>query len=341
MDDPPVRRLRVGRGDERALPLPPRPGADGTVGRLRPADAARLRLGPPALRRRGRPVGRGDRLAGRHGARLRRDPPRPGVDLDDDQRPGGSTAPPVRADGRAPGCPGSRAARNRSERRPQGVRRARELHLPAPPVDANHHRSLRVLPRATPALEHDLDLRLPHPRGGLDGRAGARVHTRERDRLLRGGGRRRTLSGRVRRAVLVLLQRAQRLLPGGREVPCRKNALGAHHARALRRGEPEGAGPSLPRADRRLDADRPAAGEQHRPGRDPGSLGGLRRRAVAAHERLRRGSGTADRALSADRAANPADHPARGRHDRHGRPARRLLLPRVADEASSKSAPGS
>ncbi len=36
------------------------------------------------------------------------------------------------------------------------------------------------------------------------------------------------------------------------------------HARALRRDEPEGAGAPLPRADRRLDADRAAAGEQRR-----------------------------------------------------------------------------
>ena len=56
------------------------------------------------------------------------------------------------------------------------------------------------------------------------------------------------------------------------------------HARALRRDEPEGAGAALPRADRRLDADRAAAREQHRARRDPGALGGLRRRAVDPHE---------------------------------------------------------
>ena len=83
------------------------------------------------------------------------------------------------------------AARHGPERHPQGVRRARELHLPAAPVDAADDRPLRVLRRADPELEHDLDLRLPHPRGRLDGRPGARVHARERDRLLRGGGRRR------------------------------------------------------------------------------------------------------------------------------------------------------
>ena len=54
---------------------------------------------------------------------------------------------------------------------------------------------------------------------GLDRGAGARVHARERHRLLRGRGRGRPVARRVRRAALVLLQRAQRLLPGGGEVP--------------------------------------------------------------------------------------------------------------------------
>ena len=52
-----------------------------------------------------------------------------------------------------------------------------------------------------PSLEHDLDLRLPHPRGRLDGGAGARVHARERDRVLRGGGRGGPVARRLRRAL--------------------------------------------------------------------------------------------------------------------------------------------
>ena len=42
----------------------------------------------------------------------------------------------------------------------------------------------------------------------------------------------------------------------------------------------------LPRADGRIDTDRAAAREQHRAGRHPGSLGGVRRHPVAAYERL-------------------------------------------------------
>ena len=49
--------------------------------------------------------------------------------------------------------------------------------------------------------------------------------------------------------------------------------MGARHARALRRDQPEGARAALPRADRRLDADGAAAREQHRARRDPGAFG--------------------------------------------------------------------
>ena len=92
------------------------------------------------------------------------------------------------------------APRHRPERHPQGVHRARELHLPAAAVDADHHRPVRLLRGADPELEHDLDLRLPHPRGGLDRGAGARLHARQRHRLLptprSRRGSRRTSSGR-------------------------------------------------------------------------------------------------------------------------------------------------
>ena len=59
----------------------------------------------------------------------------------------------------ARGIAGRGTARNGAERHPQGVHRARELHLPAAAVDAPHDRSVRVLRRAHPVVEHDLDLR--------------------------------------------------------------------------------------------------------------------------------------------------------------------------------------
>ena len=72
-----------------------------------------------------------------------------------------------------------------------------------------------------PQLEHDLDLRLPHPRSRLDGGAGDRVHARQRHRLRAGGDRRRARRRRVRAAAVVLLERPQQLLRGGRQVPRR------------------------------------------------------------------------------------------------------------------------
>ena len=88
VDDPAVRGLRLGRGDERPLPLSARARADRAVCRVRSADPARLRLRRPARGRRGGADRRRNRLAGRHGAPLRRDPARRGLDVDDDQRAG-------------------------------------------------------------------------------------------------------------------------------------------------------------------------------------------------------------------------------------------------------------
>ena len=81
------------------------------------------------------------------------------------------------------------------------------------------------------ALASDLDLRLPHPRGRLDGRAGARVHARGRLRLRRAGDRARPGRRRLRAAPVLLLQRPHRLLRGDRQVPRRAPHLGARDAR--------------------------------------------------------------------------------------------------------------
>ena len=69
VDDPAVRGLRLGRGDERALPLPARPRPDGALDRVRPPDAARLRLGRSARRGRGRADRRRHRLDRGHAHR--------------------------------------------------------------------------------------------------------------------------------------------------------------------------------------------------------------------------------------------------------------------------------
>ena len=312
-----------------------RAGPDGPLGRVRPADPARLRLRRSPRGGRGGAHRRGDRLDRRHGDAPRRDPARRGLDLDDDQRACGAAAAPLRARRGGAGCRRATALRGtvQNDVLKEYVARGNYIFPPRPSMRLTTDLFAYCAERH-PGLEHDLDLRLPHPRGGLDGGPGARLHARERDRLLRGGRRRRPLAGRVRRAALLLLQRAQQLLPGGREVPRRPEAVGADHARPVRRDEPAGAGAALPRADRGLDADGAAAGGQHRPRRGAGALGGLRRRAVAAHERLRRGARAADRARRDDRAAHAAGADARGGHDRHGRPARWRVLHRGADRGA-------
>ena len=217
------------------------------------------------------------------------------------------------------------------ERHPQGVHRARELHLPARAEHAADHRPVRLLQRAHPEVEHVLDLRLPLPREGRQRRPGGRVHARERHGLRAGGARRRPEGRRLRAPPGLLLQRPQQRLPGGREVPRRPQHVGARDEGALRRAGPEVDDAALPHADRRRHADRPAAAEQRRPRRAAGLRRRLRRHPVAAHQRLRRGARAADRARRQDRAADAADRRPRVRRHRHRRPVRRLLLRRVAD----------
>ena len=154
----------------------------------------------------------------------------------------------------------------------------------------------------------------------------------------RGGPRRR----RVRRAPVVLLQRAQRLLRGGGEVPRGAADLGADHARALRRDEPARAGAALPRA-------RPAARRSPRSSRRTTSSASRSRRwrpSLGGAQSLH--TNGYDEALAlpteragAHRAAHAADPRRRDRRRRHGRPARRLLLRRGADRRARGARAGS
>ena len=290
VDDAPVRGLRERQGIKRALPLPAQERLDRPVHGLRPPDPARARLRRPALPRRGRAHRRRDRLARRHADRVRRHPARRGLDLDDHQRPRGRADAALPARRRGAGRRAGAAPRHDAERHPQGVHRPRELHLPARAEHAAGHRPVRLLRRAHPEVEHGVDLRLPLPREGLQRGAGGRVHARQRHGLRAGGARRRAQRRRLRPPPGLLLQRPQQRLPGGREVPRRPQAVGRVHARPLRGREPEVADDPLPHPDRRRDADRPAAGQQHRPRRAAGLRRRLRRHAVAAHQRLRRGA---------------------------------------------------
>ena len=198
VDDAPVRRLRLGQGVQRALQVPAQARLDRPVDGLRPADPARPGLRRPALPGRGRPHRRRDRHDRRHADRVRRHPARRGLDLDDDQRARQRAAAALRARRRGAGRREREAPRHGPERHPQGVHRARELHLPARAEHAPDHRPVRVLPRAHPEVEHGLDLRLPLPREGRERRPGGRVHARQRHGLRAGGARRRPEGRRLR-----------------------------------------------------------------------------------------------------------------------------------------------
>ena len=240
MDDAPVRRDGHRRGDEPALPVPARARTDRAVRGVRPPHADGVGLGPPTCRRRGGQDRRRDRLDRGHGTALRCHPSGRGLDVDDDQRDRADPAPALRARGRGTGDRGRLALGHRAERPPEGVRGPRHVHLPAEALDAADHRSVRVLRRADPQMEHDLGERLPHARGGSDGGAGGGVHARGRDRVRAGGDRRRARGGPVRAACLVLLRLPHELLRGDREVP-RPAACG-------RRSWPNGSGRRTRRA---------------------------------------------------------------------------------------------
>src|SRR5256714_766836 len=331
VDDAPVCRLRLGGGDQQAVPLPARPGADRPLGRLRPAHAD----GPRSRRAdRARRGGQGRRvhcLAGGHAGPVRGHPARPRVHVDDDQRHRVDPPRPVRRRRPPPGREPDHAVGHHPERHPQGVHRARHLHLSPRALDAAGHRRLRVLPRGGAPLEHHLDLRVPRPRGRLYRGAGGGVHPRQRHRVRRGGPPGRPRGGRLRAAAVVLLQRAQQPHRGDREVPGRAPVVGAHHARALRRARSPLADAALSRPDGRQHAHRPAAREQRRAGDRAGAGGRARRLAVAAHELEGRGAVAAHRARGAHRAAHAADPRPPGPSGRHPRPSGWLLRRRAPD----------
>ena len=144
VDDPAVRRVLHRRGVQRLLPAQPRRRAEGPVGRLRPGHPPRLRLRPPAGRRRRRHGRRGDRLDLRHAPAVRRHPARPDARVDDDERRGAAGARALHRGGRGAGRRAGAADRDHPERHPQGVHGPQHLHLPAAAVDADHLRHLRL-----------------------------------------------------------------------------------------------------------------------------------------------------------------------------------------------------
>ena len=330
MDHAPVRGFRHCGRDQRAVPLPAGKRRARPVDGLRPAHPAGHGLRRPACAWRGGSRGRGHRLGGRHVAGVRWHPAERRLDQHDHQRAGRRAAAALPPGGREPGRGRRPAARHHPERHPQGVRGARQLHLPAARQHAPDHRHLRLLRGGDAAVQHHLHQRVPHPRGRIDGRAGGGVHAGRRHRLRAGRRQRGPRRGPLRAAPVVLLQRALQLPGGDRQVPRRPAPVGAHHEGAIRREGRAIHGAALPLADRRQHPHRAAAREQHRARGAAGAVGGVRRRAEHPRKRLRRGAGPAHRALGQAGAPHSAGDRRGDRHHRQRRPHGRRLDDRVA-----------
>ena len=191
----------------------------------------------------------------------------------------------------------SAARRHHPERHAEGVHRAEGVDLAAAALGAGHRRHDRVLHAARAALPPGLDLRLPHPRGRLDGGAGGRVHPRRRASAT---------SRRRSRAGLAVDDFAPRLsfffnlhndfleeiakLRAARRLWARlmRDRFGAKNPRSMMlRTHAQTAGCSL-------TAQQPVNNVVA--GRDPGARGRARRRAVAAHQLDGRDARAAERA---------------------------------------------
>ena len=187
LDDPPVRGLRQRPADQRALQDDPGRRRWRAERRVRHADPDGPRLRRPAGARRGRPLRCGDRLGRRHGGAVRRHRPGRRHHLHDHLRAGRADLLHVPGRRRAPGRRPEQAGRHPADRHLQGVHRAEGVALRPRAAPAPDRRPDGVLRRRDPALQAAQRLRLPHPGGRLDRRAGARLHAGRRLRLRRAG----------------------------------------------------------------------------------------------------------------------------------------------------------
>ena len=246
---------------------------------------------------------------------LRRHPAGQGHDQHDDQRARRSILlGDVPAGGRGAGRQAGAAGRHDPERHPQGIHGARDLHLPARAEHAcspstSSATAAQVLPQWNMISISGYHIR----EAGCTAVQEVAFTLADGIEYVQARDRGRAGRRRLRRALELLLQRAQQPPRRSGQVPRRAAAVGAHHARALRRAEPQELDAALPHADRGQHADGAAAAEQHRARGLAGARRRARRDAEPAHQQLRRGAGAAQRAKRGDRAAHAADHRARER----------------------------
>ena len=236
LDDAAVRRVRHAGRDQRALQGAARGRRHRPERRVRSADADGPRSRSRAVARRSREVRRQRHVARRHGAAVRRHPARRHHDVDDDQLAGADDLRDV-------------PRRSPRSRAPTGGRcRARSRTTSS--RNSSRRRNTSIPPRQSMRLITDIFAFCAKevPRWNTISVSG--YHIREagstalqelaftlRDGIeyVQYGHRRRPRRRRLRAADLVLLQLAQRLLRGDREVPRRAEDLGRGDARPVRR----------------------------------------------------------------------------------------------------------
>ena len=314
-------------------------GGRRALGRVRPADADGPRPRPPALARRGGQVRRRGR---RRSPTWRRSstgiPLDRGHDVDDHQLAGGrcssrctSSWPRSRASGwrSSPARSRTTSSRSSSPRRSTSSRRGPSMRLITDMFAFCAERDA--------AVEHDLDQRLPHPRGGLDGgcrSSPSRCATASS--TCSAASTPASTSTSFAPRLSFFFNAHNDFFEEIAKFRAARADLGARDARALRREEPALVDAALPHPDRGRVAHRAAALQQRRAHGAPGAGGGARRHAVAAHQLARRGARAADRGGGDARAAHAADHRPRDRRRERRRPARRLVLRRGADATTSR-----
>ena len=291
---------------QRALSQEPQQGTDRPLGRLRSADADRLRQRSRAGARRGRQGRRAGQPSRRHARAVRRHSARHHEHLDDHQRHRGVADGALHRGRRRAGRAARRAARHDPERHHQGVSVARHLCVSAGAIHAADQGRGDLHHDRAAEMESDEHLLLPSAGGRRDAGAGAGVRARDRDRGARHGERLRRGDGReIRRGGrphLVLRQRRAALRHRDLQDARVRRIVGRDHARALRHHRSQAAAVPLRRAGQLARPDRAAAGEQRRPHPDRDA----RRHAVEERARPRGAASGLERGARPAAAVGPA-----------------------------------
>ena len=281
-----------GGGDQPALPLPARSRPDRALDGVRHAvaDGPRLRSSPVAGR--GGPRGCRDRLAGRHGDAVRRDPARRGERVDDDQRAGGDHARVLRRrGGAARACrPTASAGTIQTDILKEYIAQ-KEWCFPVDPA-------MRLVTDMIEWCSEQMPRWHPISISGYHIREAGSTAAQELAFTLKDGltyvehaiargldvdDFAPRLSASSSTPTSTSSRRSPSTAPRGGSGPGSCATPSARSRRAL-------AADALSHPDGGRLADRAAAAQQHRAHRDRGARRGSRRHAVAAHELLRRGA---------------------------------------------------